>query len=237
MNKQLKLLVVLVLALACAVTAAPKKAKPKPKPDTAPPAAQALNVLALDNASFYKDGKFDAEKGKDAVIALMRYHGYPVYPGIREKIWVSDYGRGQFTSVGLAAVMWKNNVADKYMLMDLFLMPGQMLPEHWHLEAEGNPAKLEGWLVRYGSSHIMGEGDDNMTVKVPKIHNDGQVTVKHDNYTMPGEFQQLNKVGAHHWQLAGPAGAIITEVANCHTDSGVRHLDKEMNDFFLKPAK
>ena len=133
--------------------------------------------INMDNAYYYTDGKFDVEKGKDAIIALMKYHGYPVYPGIREKLFVTDYGLGHFTEVGLAAVMWNNNEKDRYMLMDIFLVPNQMLPEHWHLMAKDNPAKLEGWLVRYGLSHIVGEGKPNLTVKVPAIHNGGKVTV------------------------------------------------------------
>ncbi|MBI5817730.1 MAG: hypothetical protein HZA88_01995 [Verrucomicrobia bacterium] len=193
--------------------------------------------IKFDNAFFYKDGKFDLEKGKDAIIALMKHHGYPVYPGIREKLFVSDYGLGHFTEVGLAAVMWKNNEPDRYMLMDIYLMPNQMLPEHWHQAAKGNPSKLEGWLVRYGLSHIVGEGDPNLTVKVPAIHNGGKVTVEHEVAAKPGDFVPLNRGGAHHWQMAGPEGAIITEVANVHTDAGVRHLDKAMNDFFLKDVK
>ncbi|MFA5190017.1 MAG: D-lyxose/D-mannose family sugar isomerase [Verrucomicrobiia bacterium] len=193
--------------------------------------------IKFENAFFYKDGKFDLEKGKDAIIALMKHHGYPVYPGIREKLFVSDYGLGHFTEVGLAAVMWKNNEPDRYMQMDIYLMPNQMLPEHWHLAAKGNPSKLEGWLVRYGLSHIVGEGDPNLTVKVPAIHDGGKVTVEHEVAAKPGDFVPLNRGGAHHWQMAGPEGAIITEVANVHTDAGVRHLDKAMNDFFLKDVK
>jgi D-lyxose ketol-isomerase len=189
----------------------------------------------FDNASFYKDGKFDVEKGKDAVIALMKYHGYPDYPGMREALWVSDYGTGEFTRLGLAARMWKNNEADRYMLMDLFLLPGQMLPEHWHLAAGDNPSKREGWLVRYGSAHIVGEGEPNLApeVVVPKCHNGGEATVKHEVFAKAGEFVALNREGAHHWQLAGPEGAIVTEVANVHTGPGVRHLDPAINKNFL----
>lgn len=190
-----------------------------------------------DNAYYYTDGKFDMEKARDAIVALMKYHGYPVYPGIREKLWITDYGLGRFTEVGLAAVMWNNNEKDRYMLMDIFLVPNQMLPEHWHVAAKTNPSKLEGWLVRYGLSHIVGEGDPNLTVKVPAIHNGGKVTVEHAVAATPGVFVPLNREGAHHWQMAGPEGAIITEVANIHTDAGVRHLDKAMNDFFLKDVK
>ena len=48
-----------------------------------------------------------------------------------------------------------------------------------------------------------------------------------------GDWAQLNKVYAHHWQMAGPEGAIITEVANCHCNGSVRHQDKAINDHFL----
>jgi len=193
--------------------------------------------IKFDNASFYgADGKFDVEKGKDAIITLCRYHRYPIFPDMREKLWVSDYGTGQFTKLGLAANMFMNNVEDRYMLMDLFLLPGQMLPEHWHLEGEGNPAKREGWLVRHGLSHIVGIGEPNLSedVVIPKCHMGGKATTMHETVTTPGVFVPLAKVGTRHWQFAGPEGAIITEVANVHTDSAVRHSDKALNDFFLK---
>ncbi len=192
--------------------------------------------VQFDNSTFYDaDGKFQEDKAKDAYVALMKYHGYPVYEGIREKMWVSDYGTGRFADLGLGAVLWKNNVKDRYMLMDLYLLPNQMLPEHWHVEGEGNPAKLEGWLIRYGLSHVVGESEANLgpDVKVPKCHMNGTVTVKHEVVAKPGDFVPLNRVEARHWQLAGPEGAIITEVANVHTDSAVRHSDPAINKNFL----
>jgi D-lyxose ketol-isomerase len=192
--------------------------------------------VQFDNATFYDaDGKFQKDKAKDAYVALMKYHGYPVYEGIREKMWVSDYGTGRFADLGLGAVMWHNNVKDRYMLMDLYLLPNQMLPEHWHLQGEGNPAKLEGWLVRYGLSHVVGEGTANLgpDVKIPTCHMNGTVTVKHEVVAKPGDFVPLIRVEARHWQLAGPEGAIITEVANVHTASAVRHSDPAINKNFL----
>jgi len=194
--------------------------------------------LNYKNEHFYEaDGTFDEGKAKDAIIALMKYHGYPVYPGMREDLWVSDYGTGKFVEVGLAARMWVNNVEDRYMNMDLFLLPNQMLPEHWHLEGVQDgvkvPPKREGWLIRYGSSYVVGEGEDNLTVTVPKSHDNGNVTVKHQILCKAGDYATLNRPLAHHWQLAGPKGAIINETANCHCNEGVRHLDKGINDHFL----
>ena len=192
--------------------------------------------LSFDNADFYgADGKFDVEKGKDAVIKLCKYHGYPIFPKMRETLWVSDYNTGQFTKLGLAANMFMNNEKDRYMLMDLFLMPGQMLPEHWHLDGETNPAKREGWLVRWGLSHIVGIGEPNLSkeVVIPKCHMNGTATTMHEVIAKPGMFVPLAKVKTRHWQFAGPEGAIITEVANVHTNEAVRHSDKALNDYFL----
>jgi D-lyxose ketol-isomerase len=181
-------------------------------------------------------GQFDADKAKDAIEALCRYHGYPLFPQFRENLWVSDYGRGKFAEVGLAAYMFVNNTKDQYMMLDIFLLPQQMLPEHWHVEGEGNPAKREGWLVRWGVSHIVGIGEPNLgpDVTVPKSHWDGQVTTKHEVAATPGVFVPLAEVGTRHWQYGGPEGAIITEVANVHTNSAVRHSDPALNKYFLE---
>jgi len=192
--------------------------------------------IGFDNASFYgPDGKFNEDKAKDAYIALMTYHGYPVYKNMREEIWVSDYGTGQFAKLGLGARMWVNNETDRYMLMDVYLLPNQMLPEHWHLKGETNPAKLEGWLIRHGLSHVVGEGEPNLSkeVVIPKCHMNGEATTAHATVCGPGDFAPLNRVGARHWQFAGPEGAIITEVANVHTNDAVRHSDQAINDNFL----
>jgi len=196
-------------------------------------------AIQFDNASFYdKDGKFIEAKGKEAIIALMKYHNYSLVAEVEKdpsKLWVSDYGTGQFTTLGLAAWMFMNNEDDRYMLMDLYLLPGQMLPEHWHLATDKNPAKREGWLIRHGLSHVVGIGEANLSkdVVIPKCHDGGKATTMHETIATPGTFVPLAKVGSKHWQFGGPEGAIITEVANVHSDDGVRHQDKAINDNFL----
>jgi D-lyxose ketol-isomerase len=196
------------------------------------------DAITFKNEDFYKaDGTFDVEKGKDAIVALAKYHGYNIFPGFRESLWVSDYGTGKYTELGLAACLFKNNEKDRYMLMDLFLLPNQMLPEHWHLDGETNPAKLEGWLVRNGMSYIVGQGEDNLAsfdaIKIPDCHMNGEAETKHVVEGMPGTFTPQDVVYAKHWQFSGSEGAVITEVANVHTDAAVRHNDKAINDNFL----
>lgn len=183
------------------------------------------------NDTFYDaEGKFKPEAGKDAYIALMEYHGYPVFPDTREKLWVSDYGTGQFTKLGLGANMFANDEKDRYMVMDLYLLPGQMLPEHYHVSTDKHPAKMEGWVVRNGLSYVYGEGDPtpNMKAVVPKCHMNGTVTVTHEVILHPGQFTPQVRATARHWQYGGPEGAIITEVANVHDNDGVRHSDDKL---------
>jgi D-lyxose ketol-isomerase len=194
--------------------------------------------LKFNNADFYTaDGKFNEEAGKDAVLRLMKYYKYPVTEKTRSQLWVSDYGTGHFTEVGLAAIMYANDTKDRYMLQDIFLLPNQMLPEHWHEKpASDLPAKMEGWLVRNGLSYIVGEGEDNLAafpeIKIPASHTGG-ATVKNVVKTLPGEFVPLSKAFSHHWQFAGPRGAIITEVANVHDNGSVRHQVKSIDAHFL----
>jgi D-lyxose ketol-isomerase len=193
--------------------------------------------LVFNNADFYADGKFNENAAKDAIIKLMNYYNYPVTDKTRTQLWVSDYGTGHFTEVGLAAIMYANDTQDRYMLQDIFLLPNQMLPEHWHEKPESDlPAKMEGWLIRNGLSYVVGEGDDNIAsfseIKIPASH-EGGVTVKHVVKALPGDFVPLSRVFSHHWQFAGDKGAILTEVANVHVNEAVRHQVKKINDHFL----
>lgn len=198
------------------------------------PVQEQKSELEFSNEQFYDEqGNFLPERAKDALIEMMEYHNYPIFDSLRDKIWVTDYNKGNYAELGLASVTFVNDTKDRYMLMDIFLLPGQMLGEHMHFAAEGNPAKMEGWLVRYGKSFIVGIGEDNMAefpqVVVPSIHWDGKTTAKNVVEANVGDFVQLVEVESPHWQLAGDEGAIITEVANVHTGSGVRRSDPAMN--------
>ena len=179
------------------------------------------------NADFYdKDGKFIVEKGKQAYIELMEYHGYPVTKNIREGLWVSDYGTGQFTKLGLGAIGYLNEHEGCYLGQDLFLLPNQMLPEHYHMKTDAGPAKLEGWYVRHGISYTYGEGEETKDMKavIPEFEKK-YVSVKHETILKPGQVDVLKKKEAHHWQFGGPEGAILTECGSYHDNKGVVHSD------------
>ncbi|MDR0522148.1 MAG: hypothetical protein LBH00_09895 [Planctomycetaceae bacterium] len=207
------------------------------------PRRRSSHLPQYPNNHYYKNGKFNEDAAKDAVLELCAFHGYPVFPKFREQLWVSDYGLGKFTEVGLAAIMFANKLDGdgNYMLQELFMLPNQMLPEHWHVKpdnaAKGGPQKDEGWFVRWGRSYVIGEGEANLPaeVKVPASH--GEVTVKHCTVADPGTFVPLSSRGSHHWQIAGKEGVILTEVANYHDNASVRHQNKTANDHFLAGLK
>jgi D-lyxose ketol-isomerase len=182
--------------------------------------------IAFDNDHFYnEDGTFNKEAGKDAYIAVMKHHGYPVFDGLREGLWVSDYGLGQFAKLGLGAYGFINDEKGWYMGQDLYLLPNQMLPEHYHLKTDKGSAKMEGWHVRHGIAYVYGEGEPTKNIKatIPECHMNGTVSVQHETILHEGQCTTLNRKTARHWMFGGPQGAIISEYATYHDNDGVRH--------------
>jgi len=183
--------------------------------------------INFDNSFFYNpDGSFNVEKGKDAYISLMKYHGYPIFDGMREKLWVSDYGLGKFTELGLGAYGFINDIKGGYLGQDMFLLPNQMLPEHYHLKTEKAAPKMEGWHVRNGLSYTYGEGEKNISshIKIPEFEV-AYVSVYHEVALGPGQTAVLNRETSRHWQFGGPEGAIISEYGTYHDNEAVRHSD------------
>jgi len=191
--------------------------------------AEASSELSFKNEDFYNAGKFDPEKAKDAYIALMKYHGYFIFEGLRERLWVSDYGIGTFTQLGLGAIGFINDEESGYLGQDLFLLPGQMLPEHYHVATDKCPPKMEGWHVRNGCSYVYGEGEPtkNMYAKIPESQKD-IVSTFHETILNPGQTATLHRQTAKHWQFGGPEGAIVSEYGTFHDNDGVRHSDPKL---------
>ncbi|MBF8149716.1 hypothetical protein ITJ86_07380 [Winogradskyella sp. F6397] len=233
MMKKLCLLTILSIAVlfnSCANNSEKNKTTEAPKEVNEP----IKKELKFTNEQFYDaEGQFLKEKAKDALIEMLEYHNYPIFDGLREKIWLTDYNQGNYAELGLASIMFVNNEEDQYMLMDIFLLPGQMLGEHMHFAAEGNPVKMEGWLVRHGKSYIVGVGENNRDqfpqVVVPQSHWDGKTTTNYIIEANEGDFASLAEPESPHWQMAGPEGVVITEVGNVHTNSGVLRSDPKMN--------
>jgi len=197
----------------------------KPETAVAPPPPAKKQLKACKNEDFYgADGKFDAAKAKAAYYELMEYHSFPVFPRLKtDEFWTLDFGLGKFTEVGMGGIFYINNQRDNYLLHDIWLLPGQMIPEHWHVKHEDTAPKMEAWLVRNGMAYMYAEGDESPGVadKIPPSHKDC-IVARAETEVKPGEVVRLEKAEKKHWMLAGPEGAIVTEVATYHEMKALR---------------
>jgi hypothetical protein len=181
-------------------------------------------VKELRNEDFYKDGKFDVAAAKEAYYDMMRRFGYPIYDRLRtDEFWTLDFGLGKFLEVGMAGIFWVNNKEHGYFGHEIYLLPGQMIPEHAHVKTDDAAPKLEAWQPRHGSISIYGEGTATPGVeeRIPPSHKECAVA-RVEKILKPGEVAGLSKAGEKHWMRAGPEGAIVTEYATYHDGKGLR---------------
>jgi hypothetical protein len=184
------------------------------------------------NAGFYDaQGKFKPEAAKEAYLRFLEAAGYPISPRLPKEMWMSDFGLGHFTEVGAGGMFWVNNQKDNYASLDIFLLPGQMIPEHWHvpLPAENVAVKMESWHVRWGSTCTYGEGEptEKLAVKIPECQQKF-ITVRHEKVLTLGEVTGLTRPQQKHWQQAGSEGAIVTESSTFHSGAAVRFNDPQI---------
>ena len=181
-------------------------------------------TMKLKNSDFYdKKGKFQADKAKKAYFDMMEKFKYPVSQPLKKGIWILDFGLHDFVNVGMGGIFWLNDQEYGFFGHDIYLLPGQMIAEHAHMKTAKGPAKMEGWQVRCGMIHTLGEGDQTrpMPIKLPASQAK-HITVRNCLPLMVGEVRRLNRLTAKHFMIAGPDGAIVTEYGTFHDNDGLR---------------
>ncbi len=178
------------------------------------------------NIDFYKNGKFDQEAAKKAYLDMFEFYGVP-YTSLMEKdIWFTDFGLGDFENVGMGGIFWVNDSEYGYFAHTIYLLPGQMIPEHAHVKTSF-PAKHESWMVNHGWVYNFSEiGEETPDIPViPKSH--GVVRSKSYVKQHVGEMLRLKELGSFHFMMAGPEGAIVDEWACYHDNDGLRFTNKQ----------
>jgi hypothetical protein len=186
-------------------------------------------VPALRNEDFYVDGKFQVEKARRAYYDMFERFGYPNPKPQQDLMWIQDFALGDFVHVGMAGVFWFNDKENNYFGHEIYLLPGQQIPEHKHVKTKDAVAKMEAWHVRHGMVHCFGEGEETTPcpVKLPESQEKIR-TVKHAHCVMPGEVCSLNRPEAFHFMIAGPEGAIVTEYATYHDGNALRFANPKV---------
>jgi hypothetical protein len=187
-------------------------------------AGEKAAVKTYTNADFYDaDGKFLADKAKEAYFDMFRRFGYPITETLKKEMWVLDFGLGDFAQVGMAGIFWLNRQDFGYFGHEIYLLPGQMIPEHAHVETAKGPAKMESWQPRRGMIYTFGEGDatPDLMSKIPA----SQRSIVKSKRCQPlgiDEVGHLNRRTAFHFMVAGPEGALVTEYGTFHDMDGLR---------------
>jgi D-lyxose ketol-isomerase len=177
------------------------------------------------NEDFYNaDGSFDAEKARQAYYEMMEHFNYPIVERLKgEEFWAVDFGLGRFTEVGMAGLIWVNDEEYNYQGNDMYLLPGQRIPEHGHDKTAIAGPKLESWLVRYGTVDIYGEGNPTPGADADIAEEDKQIWIaKTKKKLLPGQVGRLEGAETMHWMQAGDEGAIVSEFSTFHDGNALK---------------
>ncbi|MCC8155202.1 MAG: hypothetical protein LIP01_14025 [Tannerellaceae bacterium] len=173
------------------------------------------------NADFYKDGKFDEAVAMQAMKDMFEFYDVPFTAFMEKEMWVTDFGLGDFENVGMGGVFWVNDPEHNYFAHAIYLLPGQMIPEHAHVRTAYAP-KFESWMVNKGWAYNFSEiGEETPGAPaIPASH--GEVKSKNFVVQNVGDIIHLKKEESFHFLLAGPEGAIVDEWASYHDGDGLR---------------
>ena len=200
--------------------------------------------------AFYKaDGSFDQDVAKQAYFDMMRAYHYPVPEILKtDALWTADFMQSDFAKLGMGGIFWKNvegvygNAGAKaykgefkdqkfgYLGHEMYLLPGQMLPEHCHLadgDGKGFGPKMETWHIRHGSVEFFSEhkGDSGETLisdmpasERPWGYGQPWFKSKYVKKSGAGEIYSMSDAESWHFMRAGKDGAIVSEYATYHND-------------------
>jgi len=210
-------------------------------------AAKKASPIALPSKHFYTGGAFDGKKALRAYFDMMDRFGYPIPEVLKtDQLWTCDFLQADFSTLGMAGIFWINekgvygksgaanysgdfkDQAYGYLGHEIYLLPGQMVPEHSHIGGpEGYGPKMEAWQVRYGEAEFFGEykgaGDETLIRDLPAKDRPwgyGQDWFKSKYVaTRTAKTAQLyvqSDPESWHFVRAGAEGAIISEYATYH---------------------
>jgi hypothetical protein len=194
----------------------------------------------------YENGAMSVDKVKQAYFDMMERFNYPIPDILKtDAFWVCDFKQGDILALGMGGIFWINEKGEYktsgagkydgkykdgkfgYLLHEIYLLPGQSLPEHRHIGGpEEYGPKMECWQVRYGEVYFHGEykhGDEMLISDWPEGRRPwgfgadwfkSKYITKRDAKT--NQMYVLKDPESWHGQMAGQDGAIVTEAATYH---------------------
>ena len=189
--------------------------------------AKAPFVKKYTNKDFYVNGKFNADVALKSYMEMFEYYGVPFTDFMKENFWISDFELGDFEHAGMAGVFWVNDEVNRHFGHEIYLLPGQMIPEHRHEATAKNPAKFESWMIRNGSAYNFGIGEPTPNApKLPESQKDA-ITVSNFVIMKVGDILPLKESLSSHFLRAGDNGAIISEFGTYQDSNGLKFTNKK----------
>ena len=173
------------------------------------------------NADYYTDGVFNQDVAKKAFLDMFEHYGIPFTPFLEENFWVNDFGLGDFENTGMGGVFWINNSEHRYFGHEIYLLPGQMIAEHYHVPS-AYPAKHESWHVRNGWVYNFGIGEPTPNPPVLPESQKEFITAQNFQIMRVGDISSLQVLESRHFLMAGDEGAVVTEYGTFHDNDGLR---------------
>jgi len=134
----------------------------------------------------------------------------------KEELEVADFGLNRLEEFGVQLVIYVST--DRCSAKDVVLFPGQICPEHYHPDINGNEGKEETFRCRWGEFYLYvpGEPTPNPVARVPEDKKE-HFHVWHEVILKPGD-QYLVPPNTPHWFQAGPQGVILSEFSTKNVD-------------------
>lgn len=173
------------------------------------------------NADYYTDGVFNQDVAKKAFLDMFEHYGIPFTPFLEENFWVNDFGLGDFENTGMGGVFWINNSEHRYFGHEIYLLPGQMIAEHYHVPS-AYPAKHESWHVRNGWVYNFGVGEPSANPPALPESQKEFITAQNFHIMRVGDISSLQVLESRHFLMAGDEGAVVTEYGTFHDNDGLR---------------
>lgn len=173
------------------------------------------------NADYYKDGKIQVPVVIDAYKDMLAFYDVPWSETLEKNIWITDFELGDFEHAGMAGIFWVNDSIHSYFGHEIYLLPGQMIPEHAHLKTQ-YPAKFESWRVIKGWCYNFGIGETTPNAPSLPESQTPYITVRNFAKQEVDEVISLKAIESPHFLFAGDQGAIVSEYATYHDGNGLR---------------
>lgn len=155
-----------------------------------------------------------AKELKDTARRMLAEAGVLITDAEYDSMDVADFGHDNCLVEGgqMVTFFCTQRVSAKMLVM----LPGQTLPQHWHLSA--NYGKEETLRVASGTLYMYKDGEDNMSHgKIPEGRE--QYYTCRNELVMKPTDQITFMPGEKHWFQGGPEGAVVYSFANCAIDA------------------